>query len=141
MGRMSNKTFLSIYLQRRLGAYCTGGLVSHRVGDLTPTGVGSNIYRGLIPGPSNVASRYTQYAMAEHWRNSVQRGKKIKCSRKVSTAPCPPEIARVVAWYRILTSRCKYSCKSVSTHSCKTFSDKQFYLYRVFTNEWCSFKS
>jgi hypothetical protein len=88
--------------------------VSHRVGVDRPRN--SRPQRGLIPGPCNVAKSFTEYAMPENWRNCAERENRCKCSRNVSTVLCPPKIAHRLAWYRNLTSRCKYSHKSVSSH-------------------------
>ena len=46
--------------------------MSHRVGLDGPRN--SSPHQGLIPGPSNLASPYTDCAMPEHWRNGAERG-------------------------------------------------------------------
>ena len=105
-------------------------LLYRRLGDPQRVGLdgprNSRPHRGLIPGPSNVASPYTDRAMPEHWRNGAERVERSTCSRNFSTILCHPEIAQGLARYLHLTSRWKYLCKSASSHSYKTFWDTNF---------------
>ena len=62
--------------------------MSHRVGLDGPRN--SRTHRGLIPGPSTVASPYTDCAMPDYWRNGAERrGEERREVRLVEVFPLP----------------------------------------------------